>query len=87
MQRLAESSEGSEATSADGTTHRDDDSGNSKGSGKDKKQIGWLNKSVFLASGVLRNAQIAAKRIASQMSTHDVAGPLIKRHMNNNIWY
>ena len=91
MQRLAESSEGYEAAidySADGATHRGDDSGNSEGSCKDKKQTsGWLNKSVFLASAVLRNDHVAAKKSATQMSNHDVAGPLIKKHMDSQRWY
>ena len=77
MQSLASASEGSGSDSADKANSTD----------KGKKQSGWLNKSVFLASAVLRNDHVAAKKIATQMSNHDVAGPLIKRHMDSNDKY
>ena len=77
MQSLASASEGSGSDSAD----------KSKGTGKGKKQSGWLNKSLFLASAVLRNDHVAADKIATQMSNHDFAGPLIKKHMDSQRWY
>ena len=60
-----------------------DSAGKPQGTGKDKKQSGWLNKAMILASAVLRNDHVDAKRIATQMSNHNVAGPLIKEHMDS----
>ena len=77
MQSLASASEGSGADIAD----------KSKGTGKDKKQSGWLNKAVILASAVLRNDHVTADKIATQMSNHDVAGPLVKKNMDSQRWY
>ena len=64
-----------------------DSAGKPQGTGKDKNPSGWLNKAVILASAVLRNDHVASKSIATQMSTHDVAGPLIKRHMDSHHKY
>ena len=77
MQSLASASEGSGSDSADKANSTD----------KGKKQSGWLNKSLFLASAVLRNDHVTADKIATQMSNHDVAGPLIKKHMDSQRWY
>ena len=77
MQSLASASEGSGSDSADKANSTD----------KGKKQSGWLNKSLFLASAVLRNDHVAADKIATQMSNHDVAGPLIKKNMDSQRWY
>ena len=77
MQSLASASEGSGSDSADKANSTD----------KCKKQSGWLNKSVFLASAALRNDHVASKKNATQMSNHDVAGPLIKKHMDSQRWY
>ena len=64
-----------------------DSAGKPQGTGKDKIPSGWLNKAVILASAVLRNDHVDAKRIATQMSNHNVAGPLIKEHMDSQCWY
>ena len=61
-------------------------SGHSKDIPQLKKQTGWLNKAVSLASALLRNDQTTAKKIASHMSDHEVAGPLIKKHMDSHEW-
>ena len=63
--------------------YRADSAGKPQGTGKDKIPSGWLNKAVILASAVLRNDHGDAKRIATQMSNHHVAGPLIQECMDS----
>ena len=67
--------------------YRADSAGKPQGTGKDKTPSGWLNKAVILASAVLRNDHVAAEKIVTQMSNHDVAGPLIKKNMDSQRWY
>ena len=87
MQSVDSASEGSGAASADAASNDDSRPDKHKGTGKDKKTSVWMNKSVLLASAVLRNDHVASKKIATQMSNHDVAGPLIKKHMDSQRWY
>ena len=84
---MASASEGSGAASSDAAYSGDSRHDKSKGNGKDKKTSGWMNKAIALASAVLRHDHVASKRIATNMSNHDVAGPLIKKHMDSQRWY